>query len=182
VLAQTSYVFGHGGIQMNRDTIVEHVKTRDQVIVWTASDFDRYWVYRPGKDRVDSVHIQGPVQAAIKDIAEGEGVNGGIWVRGLAGIAALFPLVFQGASSYLCRHCDDFHYSDDIAEWMLLGKLDRALSQSEFNALPFRLTHPKRQNESSDDPRVVMTAEEEKRAAEALQRHFAEDREEFHSW
>jgi hypothetical protein len=28
---------------MNRETIVEHVKARDRVIVWTASDPDRYW-------------------------------------------------------------------------------------------------------------------------------------------
>lgn len=32
---------------MNRETIVEHVKPRDEVIVWTASDlYYRYWVYR----------------------------------------------------------------------------------------------------------------------------------------
>ena len=55
---------------MNRYTIVEHVKARHSVVVWTASDFDRYWIYRPGTDCVDSISIRGPVQAAIKDIAE----------------------------------------------------------------------------------------------------------------
>lgn len=167
---------------MNRETIVQHIKARDRVVVWTASDFDRHWVYRPGKDCVDSIQIQGPVQAAIKDIAKEEGLNGGIWVRGLAGIAALFPVVFGEFPPYYCSVCWCFHDSDDIAEWMLLGKVDRALSQSEFNELPFRLTHPKRQNESSDHSRVVMTAEEKKRAAEVLQRHFAEDREDFRSF
>ena len=130
---------------MNRETIVEHVKARDRVIVWTASDlYYRYWVYRPGKDSVKHLCITLGVQDAIKDVAKRDGL-----VRGLAGIAGLFPRVFRDSSVYFCRHCNDFHSSDDVAEWMLLGKLDRALSQSEFNELPFRLTHPKRQNESS---------------------------------
>src|SRR5580704_14531618 len=133
--------------QMSRETIVEHVKTRDRVIVWTASDFDRYWVYRPGKDCVDSICIRGPVQAAIKDLADGEGSSGGIWVRGLAGIAALFPVIFREFPRYHCRHCDDFHNSDDTAEWMLLAKLDRAMAQFDFDQLHMRLTHPKRCNE-----------------------------------
>jgi hypothetical protein len=137
----------NGGSQMNRDTIVQHVKTRDQVIVWTASDFDRYWIYRPGTDCVDSISIRGPVQAAIKDIAER--LRGGIWVRGLAGIAALFPVIFREFPRYHCRHCDDFHNSDDTAEWMLLAKLDRAMVQFDFDQLDMRLTHPKRFNPTS---------------------------------
>jgi hypothetical protein len=100
----------------------------------------------------------------------------------LLGIAGLFPLVFQGASNYVCRHCDDFHGSDDVAEWTLLGKLDRASTKSEFNELPFRLTHPKRQNEASNDHRVVLTAEELKQVDEIAKRHFDEDREEFPRW
>jgi hypothetical protein len=127
-------------------TIVQHVKTRDRVIVWTASDLGLYRVYRLGKDCVESVRIRGPVQAAIKDIAEGEGLSGGIWVRGLAGIAALFP-VFRESPRYHCHRCDDFHNSDDTAEWMLLGKQDRAIAQFDFDQLPMRLTHPKRCNE-----------------------------------
>lgn len=167
---------------MNRETIVEHVKAKDKVIVWTATDLDRYWVYRPAKDCVDSIRIQGPVPAAIEDIAREEGLRGGIWVRGLAGIAGLFPTVFQGSSHYLCRHCDDFHDSDDVAEWMLLGKVDRGIMESEFRQLPMRLTHPKRGNESSNDTPVAMTAEELKQADEIAKRHFDEDREEFHAW
>jgi hypothetical protein len=131
---------------MNRETIVQHLKTRDQVIVWTASDLDLYWAYRPGKDCADSICMRGPVQAAIKDIAEGEGLSGGIWERGLAGIAALFP-VFREFPRYYCRRCDEFHDSDDTAEWMLFAKADRAIAQSEFNELALRLTHPKRCNE-----------------------------------
>jgi hypothetical protein len=107
--------------------IVQHVKTRDQGLVWTASDLGLHWVYRPGKDFVESVRIRGPVQAAIKDIAEGEGLSGGFSVRGPAGIAALFP-VFREFPRYHCRRCDDFHNSDDTAEWMLLGKQDRAIA------------------------------------------------------
>jgi hypothetical protein len=87
------------------------------------------------------------VQAAIKDIAEGEGLRGGIWVRGLAGIAALFPVIFREFPRYYCRRCDDFHNSDDTAEWMLLGKLDRTMAQFNFDQLHMRLTHPKRCNE-----------------------------------
>jgi hypothetical protein len=142
--------------QMNRETIVEHVKARDKVIVWTASDFDRYWVYKPGKDCVESVCISGPVETAIKDISEAEGLGGGIWVRGLAGIAGLFPLIFRDSSVYFCRRCNDFHDADDTAEWMLLAKLDRGMTQDDFGQLHVRLTHPKRQNESVDQPLVVM--------------------------
>jgi hypothetical protein len=131
---------------MNRYTIVEHVKARHSVVVWTASDFDRYWVYRPGKDCVDSVCILGPAQAAIRDIAEEEGLRGGIWVRGLAGIAGLFPL-FAGLPRYFCRICEEFHDTDETAEWMLLGKVDRELTESQFRGLAMRLTHPKRCNE-----------------------------------
>ena len=116
---------------MNRYTIVEHVKARHSVVVWTASDFDRYWVYRPGQDCVES-------------IGEGNwGLTSGVWVRGLAGIAALFPL-FAGLPRYFCRHCQDWHDSDETAEWMLLGKVERGLTESQFRQLPFRLTHPKR--------------------------------------
>jgi hypothetical protein len=107
--------------------IVQHVKTRDQGLFWTASDLGLHWVYRPGKDFVESVRIRGPVQAAIKDIAEGEGLSGGFSVRGPAGFAALFP-VFREFPRYHCRRCDDFHNSDDTAEWMLLGKQDRAIA------------------------------------------------------
>ena len=167
---------------MNRDTIVEHVKARDRVIVWTATDPDLYWVYRPGRDLVDSVRLRGPVPAAIQDIATEEGMKGGIWVRGLAGIAALFPLVFKDASHYLCRHCNDFDNSDDVAEWMLLAKLDRAMAQFDFDQLHMRLTHPKRQSESSNQPPVPLTAEEIKQVDEIAKRHFEEDREEFHAW
>ena len=80
------------------------------------------------------------------------------------------------------RRCSDFHDADDTAEWMLLGKLDRALTHSEFNELPFRLTHPKRQNETSNDRRVVLTVEELKQVDEIAKRHFDEDREEFPRW
>jgi hypothetical protein len=133
---------------MNRETIVQHIKARDRVIVWTASDLDdRYWVYRPGQDSVESVELCGDVQAGITSIAEREG-KGGIWVRGLAGIAALFPIIFEEFPRYHCRHCDDFHSSDDTAEWMLLGKIDRAIAQFDFDQLHMRLTHPKRSNES----------------------------------
>jgi len=39
---------------MNRETIVEHIKAGDRVIVWTASNlYYRYWVYRPGTNRVN---------------------------------------------------------------------------------------------------------------------------------
>ena len=134
---------------MNRETIVEHVKARDRVIVWTASDlYYRYWVYRPGKDSVEHLCITWDMQDAIKRVAKIDGLNGGIWVRGLAGIAAMFPRVFRGPSNYRCRHCKEFHNSDDIAERMLLEKLDRTLTRSAFNKLAFRLMHPKRQNES----------------------------------
>jgi hypothetical protein len=167
---------------MNRETIVQYVKARDRLIVWTASDFDRYWVYKPGKDCVESIDIRGPVSAAIQDIAEEEGLNGGIWVRGVAGIAALFPVVFKDASHYFCRQCNDFHNSDDVAEWLLVGHANRSMSQPEFNELPFRLTHPKRQNEASNDHRVVLTAEELKQVDEIAKRHFDEDREEFPRW
>ena len=105
---------GNGGIQMNRYTIVEHVKARHSVVVWTASDLDRYWVYRPGQDCVES-------------IGEGNwGLTSGVWVRGLAGMAALFPLFagyFRVTSVGTARTGTT---ADDFAEWMLLGKVERA--------------------------------------------------------
>jgi hypothetical protein len=118
---------------MNRESIVERIKARDSAVVWTASEPDRYWVYRPRKDSVDL-------------IGEGDGLSSGIWVRGLAGIAGLFPL-FGGLPRYFCRHCEDWHDSDETAEWMLLAKVDRALTESQFRGLAMRLTHPKRFNE-----------------------------------
>jgi hypothetical protein len=63
-----------------------------------------------------------------------------------------------------------------------LAKLDRAMTQSDFDHLHMRLTHPKRQNESSNQPWVMMTAEEEKDVHETAQRHFEEDRNEFRVW
>jgi hypothetical protein len=165
---------------MNRDTVVQHVTARDKVIVWTASDFDRYWVYKPGKDCVEAIDIRGPVSAAIQDIAKEEGLSGGVWVRGLAGIAGLFPLIFRDSSVYFCRRCsNDFHDADDTAEWRLLAKLDRGMTQDDFGQLHVQLTHPKRQNESVYQPPVTMTAEEAKDVHQTATRHFEEDRNEL---
>ena len=81
---------------MNRETIVEHVKARDRVIVWTASHmYSRYWVYRPQTNRVDYVCLTD-MRETIKLVAKKEGKKGGVWVHGLAGMSALFPVVRCG--------------------------------------------------------------------------------------
>jgi hypothetical protein len=132
----------NGASEMNRDSIVDHIKARDRVIAWTASNlYYRYWLYRPSTERVDYVCLTTAVPDAIRKVAEQEGTQGGIWVRGLAGLAGLFPM-FGEPSRHYCNHCEDFHDSDDTAEWMLLAKVDRAITQSEFRELPMRLTHP----------------------------------------
>jgi hypothetical protein len=122
--------------QMNRETIIEHVKARDTVIVWTASDPGRYWLYKPGKDCVELIGEYSGITAA-----------GGAWIHGLSGIAALFPL-FADLPDYFCRDCEDWHNSDETAEWLLLAKVDRGITESQFRQLHMRLTHPKRFNES----------------------------------
>jgi hypothetical protein len=126
---------------MNRETVVECVKAKNRIVVWTATDFGRYWVYRPRLDSVKAVNIRGPVPPAIKGFAEEDDL------RGLAGIAALYP-VFRDFPQYHCRHCDDFHNADDVAEWMLLGNVDRHIANFDFDQLHMRLTHPKRSNVS----------------------------------
>jgi hypothetical protein len=150
---------------MNRETIVEHIKARDRVIVWAASNsYYRYWMYRPETDRVDYVCLLSSVPDTIKEIAKKEGTKGGVWVRGLAGIAALFPVVFRDATNHLCRQCNGFHNSDEVAERMLL------LAQ---------LHEPK--TEYLDQPLVTMTAAEEKDVHQTAQQHFEEDRNELRS-
>ena len=106
---------------MNREKIVEHVKAKDRVIFWTASDlYFRYWVYDPRKDRVTYVVETCSIPEKIKWLAKKEGLKGGIWVRGLAGIAALFPVV----------DC-----SDEVAERMLLATLPKVAVEVE-NQVP----------------------------------------------
>ena len=149
---------------MNRETIVEHVKARDRVIVWTASNsYNRYWIYRPGANRVDYICLFN-VPEAIQNLAKEEGLNGGIWVRGLAGIAALFPVIFRDAQ-HPCLPCNDYHNSDDVAERMLL------LAQLHQTTEP-DLSHPW----------VQMTPEEGRYADRIINGHFAEDRNEFRAY
>jgi hypothetical protein len=115
---------------MSRDTIVQHIKARDQVIVWTASDSNYCWVFWPGKDGVDYVQTRDLVQ------------NAGIRVRNLTGMGVLFA-VFGETPEYYCKDCNQFHDSDDTAEWMLLAQIDRGVSQARFDQLSLRLIHPK---------------------------------------
>jgi hypothetical protein len=120
---------------MNRDSIVQHVKARDKVIVWTASDTNFCWVYWPVEDRVDYVRMQDEPKSDI-------------WVNGIVGMAALFPL-FECCQHYLCRNCEDVHDSDETAEWLLIGHNSRDLTNGQFRQLPFRLRHSKRSNSST---------------------------------
>lgn len=132
---------------MKRETIVRYAKAHDHVIVWTDSELEHTWVYRPGNDSLESVEMRDPVPVATKQIAEAEGCSG-VWVRGVAGMAALFP-IFAELPRYWCRECKEFHDSDETAEWMLLANVDRSITDAQFRALPFRLTHPKRSNAAS---------------------------------
>jgi hypothetical protein len=129
---------------MKRETIVRFVQRRDPVVAWTASDLDHYWAYRPKKDSVELVAATTPLPIAVKKIADEEGC-GGVWVRGRAGMSVLYP-VFAGLPRYWCRDCKDMHDSDEISEWLLLGNVDRLITDAQLRELPFRLRHPKRSN------------------------------------
>ena len=89
-------------------------------------------MYWPGKDRIDHVQIENLVQ------------NAGILIRGLVGMGALFPS-FGEIPQYHCKDCDQFHNSDDAAERLLISKIDRGVTRTEFNELPAGLTHLKAQ-------------------------------------
>jgi hypothetical protein len=55
-------------------------------------------------------------------------------VRGVAGMAGLFPRIFAGSPRYFCRECDQFHDSDETAEWLLIGHKSRDLTDGQFLA------------------------------------------------